>query len=357
MAGPFAAIEAFEATLKASDIEHRRLHTSHAFHSRMMSGVVEDLAKLADTLSFARPKIPYVSSVTGQWAAMDQPVPGLYWASHCRNVVRFNDALTTVTADGKPLSPRNRPRPDAVDLCHAGSAQGPTSGRDCLLPDFAMRDRELSVLAEATGRLWLNGVTPNWKSVQAEAARRVSLPTYPFEPERHWIDAPATTSSNNTTTAAATIAAPASSDVITDTPNTAMTQAVQIDRTPRLIAELASLLTEMSGEAPDTSNPDVTFWDLGYDSLFMGQVSRQLRRRYDVTISFRQIMSDYPTLPALAQFLDGALPADPAPKSRRPRQRRSPLRHRPLHGRTGRCYGDGRSRHGRCARSRATCNP
>jgi acyl carrier protein len=92
-----------------------------------------------------------------------------------------------------------------------------------------------------------------------------------------------------------------------------MTQAVQIDRTPRLIAELASLLTEMSGEAPDTSNPDVTFWDLGYDSLFMGQVSRQLRRRYDVTISFRQIMSDYPTLPALAQFLDGALPADPAP--------------------------------------------
>src|SRR5262249_27856517 len=61
----------------------------------------------------------------------------------------------------------------------------------------------------------------------------------------------------------------------------------------------------------DTSDPDVTFWDLGYDSLFMGQVSRQLRRRYDVTVSFRQIMSDYPTLPTLAQFLDGALPPDP----------------------------------------------
>ena len=314
VAGPFAAIEAFEATLKASDIEHRRLHTSHAFHSRMMSGVVEDLAKLADTLSFARPKIPYVSSVTGQWAAMDQPVPGLYWASHCRNVVRFNDALTTVTADGKPLFLEIGPGRTLSTFVMQGLPKDRHSGAIASLPDFALRDRELSVLAEATGRLWLNGVTPNWKSVQAEAARRISLPAYSFEPERHWIDAPATTSSNNTTTAAATIAAPASSDVITDTPKTAMTQAVQIDRTPRLIAELASLLTEMSGEVPDTSNPDVTFWDLGYDSLFMGQVSRQLRRRYDVTISFRQIMSDYPTLPALAQFLDGALPADPAPE-------------------------------------------
>ena len=314
VAGPFAAIEAFEATLKASDIEHRRLHTSHAFHSRMMSGVVEDLAKLADTLSFARPKIPYVSSVTGQWAAMDQPVPGLYWASHCRNVVRFNDALTTVTADGKPLFLEIGPGRTLSTFVMQGLPKDRHAGAIASLPDFAIRERELSVLAEATGRLWLNGVTPNWESVQAEAARRVSLPAYPFEPERHWIDAPATTSSNQPTTAAATIAAPASSDVITDTPKTAMTQAVQIDRTPRLIAELASLLTEMSGEAPDTSNPDVTFWDLGYDSLFMGQVSRQLRRRYDVTISFRQIMSDYPTLPALAQFLDGALPADPAPE-------------------------------------------
>jgi amino acid adenylation domain-containing protein len=311
VAGPFAAIEAFEATLKASDIDHRRLHTSHAFHSRMMSGVVEDLAKLADTLSFARPKIPYVSSVTGQWAAMDQPVPGRYWASHCRNVVRFSDALTTVTAEGRPLLLEIGPGRTLSTFVMQGLPKDRHLGAIASLPDFAMRDQELSVLAETTGRLWLHGISPNWETFQAEAARRVSLPTYPFEPERHWIDAPASAASRQPTTAAAAIAAPASSDVITDIPQTAMTQTVQIDRKPRLIAELASLLTEMSGEAPDTSNPDVTFWDLGYDSLFMGQVSRQLRRRYDVTISFRQIMSDYPTLPALAQFLDGALPPDP----------------------------------------------
>ncbi|WP_321934194.1 non-ribosomal peptide synthetase/type I polyketide synthase [Paraburkholderia sp. J8-2] len=311
VAGPFAAIEAFETTLKARDIEHRRLHTSHAFHSRMMSGVVDDLAKVANSLAFARPKIPYVSSVTGQWASMDQPVSGQYWASHCRNVVRFSDALATVTAEGKPLLLEIGPGRTLSTFVLQGLPKDRHQGAIASLPDFATRERELAVLAEATGRLWLNGVKPSWKALRAETGRRVSLPTYPFEPERHWIDAPATASSRQPTTVAPAIAAQASSEALNDIPQTAMTQTVQIDRKPRLIAELASLLAEMSGEAPDTSNPDVTFWDLGYDSLFMGQVSRQLRRRYDVTISFRQIMSDYPTLPALAQFLDGAMPPDP----------------------------------------------
>ncbi|WP_321892783.1 non-ribosomal peptide synthetase/type I polyketide synthase [Paraburkholderia tropica] len=329
VAGPFAAIEAFEATLKARDIEHRRLHTSHAFHSRMMSGVVEELAKVADRLTFAPPKIPYVSSVTGQWAASDRPVSGRYWASHCRDVVRFADALATVTAQGKPLLLEIGPGRTLATFATQGLTKDRYQAAIASLPDFAQRERELSVLAEATGRLWLNGATPDWRALHGADARRIALPTYPFEPERHWIDAPATAAvrpaaaqeqTQITTqaqpqeqTQAAAIATPASTHAITDHSQTAMAQTAQIDRKPRLVAELASLLTEMSGEAPDTSNPDVTFWDLGYDSLFMGQVSRQLRRRYDVTISFRQIMSDYPTLPALAQFLDGALRPDPEP--------------------------------------------
>ena len=310
VAGPFAAIDAFEAVLKAKDVEHRRLHTSHAFHSRMMAGVVDELAKVADSLRFSAPTIPYVSSVTGQWAALDRPVSGRYWASHCRDVVRFADALATVTADGRPLLLEVGPGRTLSTFAMQGLPKDRHLGALASLPDFALRERELAVFAETTGRLWLNGVTPDWRAVRHDAGRRISLPTYPFEPERHWIDAPAPASSRQPTTAAAAPAAPAPSDATTAIPDTAMTQAIPTDRKPRLIAELASLLTDMSGEAPDTSNPDVTFWDLGYDSLFMGQVSRQIRRRYDVTISFRQIMSDYPTLPALAGFLDGVLPPD-----------------------------------------------
>ena len=312
VAGPFAAIEAFEALLDKREISHRRLHTSHAFHSHMMSGVVDELAKVADGLTFALPKIPYVSSVTGNWVAMDQPASGRYWASHCRETVRFADALATVTANGKPILLEIGPGRTLTTFVLQGLPKTQYQAAIASLPEFAVREEELSIFSEATGRLWLNGAPPDWTAVQAPGARRISLPFYAFEPERHWIEAPAAALS---TAPAASAAANSPSIPLSVEPQkiqSTMTVSVQTDRKPRLVSELLTLLTDLSGEAPDVSDPDVTFWDLGYDSLFMGQVAQQLRRRYNVQVTFRQIMGEYPTIPALVQFLDGQLPPDPA---------------------------------------------
>jgi phthiocerol/phenolphthiocerol synthesis type-I polyketide synthase E len=50
---------------------------------------------------------------------------------------------------------------------------------------------ELETMLGAAGRLWANGVTIDWSGVHAdEVLYRVSLPTYPFERKRHWVDAP-----------------------------------------------------------------------------------------------------------------------------------------------------------------------
>jgi acyl transferase domain-containing protein len=46
-------------------------------------------------------------------------------------------------------------------------------------------------LLKALGRLWLAGVEVDWAGFYAgERRRRVSLPTYPFERQRYWVDAP-----------------------------------------------------------------------------------------------------------------------------------------------------------------------
>ena len=43
----------------------------------------------------------------------------------------------------------------------------------------------------ALGRLWLAGVRFDWSAFyEPERRLRVPLPTYPFERQRHWIDAP-----------------------------------------------------------------------------------------------------------------------------------------------------------------------
>ena len=45
------------------------------------------------------------------------------------------------------------------------------------------------VMLEAAGRLWLAGATLEWSGLHAgSTARRVPLPTYPFERKRHWVE-------------------------------------------------------------------------------------------------------------------------------------------------------------------------
>ena len=72
VAGPYDAMEEFEAQLKSKGIASRRLDTSHAFHSAMMDPVVEPFIRLLEKVKFKEPAIPYVSNVTAQWITPDE---------------------------------------------------------------------------------------------------------------------------------------------------------------------------------------------------------------------------------------------------------------------------------------------
>jgi len=84
-------------------------------------------------------------------------------------------------------------------------------------------------------------------------------------------------------------------------------------RTDRLITELTALLADLSGEDLTPDLVETPFLELGFDSLFMGQAAQAVTRDYDVPMTFRALMSDHPSIGALARHLDGLLPADPAP--------------------------------------------
>ena len=45
-------------------------------------------------------------------------------------------------------------------------------------------------LLDGLGRAWTLGVEPRWSELDADGARRCSLPGYPFERARYWIGAP-----------------------------------------------------------------------------------------------------------------------------------------------------------------------
>src|SRR5262249_38300465 len=87
--GPTPAIEALADRLAADGIEGRVLHTSHAFHSRMMEPMLDDFAGLVAGVERHEPTVAYVSNVTGDWVTAAEATDPGYWARQVRSPVRW----------------------------------------------------------------------------------------------------------------------------------------------------------------------------------------------------------------------------------------------------------------------------
>jgi acyl transferase domain-containing protein/acyl carrier protein len=191
-AGPEDAVEAVRAKLEADGIVARRLATTHAFHSPMMAPAAERLAARVARARLNPPSIPMASNVTGTWITDAEAMDPGYWTRHLLGAVRFAEGVAELLAEpgrvllevgpGQTLSTFVRQR--------AGDAAAPAA----VIPSLRYaydRKPDAQFLLEALGRLWAAGITPDWKAFRGdEARRRVRLPTYPWERQRYWIEAP-----------------------------------------------------------------------------------------------------------------------------------------------------------------------
>jgi amino acid adenylation domain-containing protein len=197
VAGPSAGIEEFAAQLNEAGIACRRLKTSHAFHSEMMEPVTAPFAELLRQLKFGQPLIPFISNVTGTWAGAEEVTDPDYWVKHLRQTVRFADGICQLLSDSHRLFLEVGPRDTLSKLARrqpladksrvvVSSISGP---RD---PDGEMRDdiqSEAAQIAGGLGQLWCAGVEVDWPGYFGDQQRRrIAMPLYPFERQRHWVE-------------------------------------------------------------------------------------------------------------------------------------------------------------------------
>jgi acyl transferase domain-containing protein len=189
VAGPPAAIERFEAELAGRGLAARRLHTSHAFHSAMMEPILRDFVERVRRTERHAPEIRFVSNVTGTWITAEQATDPEYWGQHLRRAVRFSDGVRALMNDeaapvllevgpGNTLASFARQQKTEMNVSAVASLRHPRE---------SVADR--SFLQGALGKLWLAGVKVDWERVHAgERRRRVTLPAYPFERQRYWVE-------------------------------------------------------------------------------------------------------------------------------------------------------------------------
>ena len=172
------------AALSERGVGYQRLTVSHAFHSPLMEPMLEAFAAQAEAMSYRAPVLPLVSNVSGELAGAEV-AEAAYWVKHVRAPVRFATGVASLLAASVTRCVEIGPKPILLGML-----------RDCV-PAEALRgvaslrpgESDRMVMLTALGQLYADGASVDWRSLYADAdCRRISLPTYPFQRKRYWVD-------------------------------------------------------------------------------------------------------------------------------------------------------------------------
>ena len=193
VSGSNDAINNLQKRLEASNIACRLLHTSHAFHSPMMSGAEKPFMQVLESVKLNSPSIPFISNVTGTWITATEATDKAYWVKHLRETVQFAGGIEELTKDSSRI------------LLEVGAGRTLSTfakGKSELVFTSLRHPKEdksdVDFILNTLGQLWLHGLKINWNgfyqsqyqnNYQDNKLYRIPLPTYPFERKRYWIDA------------------------------------------------------------------------------------------------------------------------------------------------------------------------
>ncbi|MFI6158262.1 type I polyketide synthase, partial [Kitasatospora sp. NPDC051170] len=161
----------------------RRLQVSHAFHSPMVDGVLEEFRSVARELRFHAPTVPVVSNLTGRHATADELRDAEYWVRHIRQPVRFRDGIGYLRDEGVAGFLELSAHPTLASAV----LQTVDDPGAAVVPVLRRGRPEPLAFALALAQTHVRGIQPDWSRV-VPAAGQVDLPTYAFDNRRYWLD-------------------------------------------------------------------------------------------------------------------------------------------------------------------------
>jgi acyl transferase domain-containing protein len=328
VSGTKKAIEAFEKQLAEREIEGRRLHTSHAFHSEMMEPILETFTEKVKQIRLNAPVIPFVSNVTGTWITEEQATSPSYYAQHLRQTVRFADGIKQLfeksddlvfieVGPGKTLSTLAKRHPNKrSEQIILNSIRHPQE-----------QESDVTFLLNTLGQIWLAGVAVDWfqfygeDTSESKVARqyyRVPLPTYPFDRKRYWIEPTKSASSIDTRSHEKKKSDIAEEDLEKNNP-VELSSPTELDRLPQTPKkQLEKAITQIWQQVLGIENikPDDNFFELGGDSLVAVQLLTKLRKVLDskifsglesssINLSLH-LLFEAPTIASLTEYFEVA---------------------------------------------------
>ena len=291
ISGEIPALEEFAELATGAGVRVRRVKVDVAGHSHYLEPLRDRLlADIADVTS-RESAVKFYSTVTGGLFDTRGLDPG-YWYTNLRSTVRFGAVAEQLMGVPGSVLVEVSPRPvlqvamaETADALAASPVVAGTLDRE----DGGLR-KVLTALAE----LYVRGVPADWNATPAGVpARRIALPTYPFQRQRYWLTA-------------AEEAAPATGPAPVLATEPAVLGLVCAEAAAMLAAK-GSALTEGDVLARAAEK----FKDLGFDSSLAVGLRNRLAAAAGVRLS-ATVAFTHPTPEALARHIFSLLePVEP----------------------------------------------
>jgi phthiocerol/phenolphthiocerol synthesis type-I polyketide synthase E len=195
VSGTEKKIEEFESVIRGYEKQKNKkirttiLKTSHAFHSYQMDGAVVPFIERFKSKILKGPSIPFISNVSGTWITDDEAKSPEYWGKQLRKPVRFSDGILKLMENPQKILIEVGPGSTLTILANYHVEEPvktkviSTMRRQDQIEDDVVR------FYFALGQCFCNGTNLNWKAFyRGENPRRISMPLYPFQRQRYWIE-------------------------------------------------------------------------------------------------------------------------------------------------------------------------
>jgi non-ribosomal peptide synthase protein (TIGR01720 family) len=302
VSGPLPAVAALEARLLGDGVACTRLKTSHAYHSRMMDGILGEFRAAVAATPRQVPRRSFISNLSGAPVTAAEVLDPEYWCRHLRSAVRFADAIGALQQQGPhtflEIGPgnalttfaRSHERFDDTHLC-LQSVRHPRHD-----------DVDDAFLLRTLGQLYAHGASLRWDVMSADIEGPfITLPTYAFAPTLY--DQVAGTQhapAGAAPTAAHVANTPAQRAICHPRPNLSTPFVAATSDTERRLGAMWCAIFKL-----DRIGVDDNFFDLGGHSLLATRVLADVREEFGADIAIHALFED-PTIAALASLVEQA---------------------------------------------------
>ncbi|MFD4631739.1 type I polyketide synthase [Streptomyces sp. NPDC058284] len=190
VAGPSAAVRDLVADLSEQGLMAWNIPVDYASHSGAVDTVRDELHTALAGIEPRTPDVPLLSAVDADWLTADG-ITAAYWYRNLREPVRFHAAVNRLLDAGHRTFVEVSPHPTLTYGIADTAADADVHDVEVigtLRRDEGGPRRLLLALGEA----YAAGLPVDWRpAYEGTGARRVDLPTYAFQRQRYWLDAPA----------------------------------------------------------------------------------------------------------------------------------------------------------------------